>query len=118
MTWNGSTESWSSNSSRSIESACSAKTEKFTPSASTVAPSGCGSPASITHGELAEATWSTVSGGTRADVGNGGSSCAVTDDSFLSASRRSTGLHPLDDRPGEQVGMAARAPGDQVAVLD
>src|SRR3954453_8709391 len=100
MVWNGSTESCSSKRSRSIESACSEKTEKLTPSASTVAPSGCGSPASTRHGEFAEAIGSTVSGGTRADVGIGGVTCAVTDDSFLSAS-----LHPLNDRPGEQVSV-------------
>ena len=40
IVWNGSTESCSSKSSSSIESACSEKTEKLTPPLSTVAPSG------------------------------------------------------------------------------
>jgi hypothetical protein len=46
MTWAGSASSCPSKSSNSTPVANSEKTEKFTPSASGTAPSGCGEPTS------------------------------------------------------------------------
>ena len=98
IVWNGSTESCSSNSSSSTGWRARRRPRSSRRRASTVAPSGCGSASfdgtAVGRGNRLRPSLA----GTR--EAGGGSSVPSRTTSLLSAR-----LEPVDDRPGEQVGM-------------